>query len=134
MIIVSACLAGVNCNYKGRHSEDTSVVQLVKEGRAIMVCPEQLGGLTTPRPPVEIKNGRAITKEGIELTEAFLRGAHEVLNIYKKYNCQKAILKSKSPSCGYGKISSGNFDGTLVDGHGITAALLRENGIEIVVL
>ena len=134
MTIVSACLAGVNCNYKGSHSEETYVVQLVKEGQAIMVCPEQLGGLTTPRPPAEIKKGRVLTKEGADLTEAFLRGAHEVLNICKKYNCEKAILKSKSPSCGYGKIRSGNFDGTLVDGNGLTAALLKENGIEVTVI
>ena len=131
MLIVSACLAGVNCNYRGRNSENVSVVELVKNSRAIMVCPEQLGGLTTPRPPAEIKNGRVLTKEGADITEAFLAGANEVLRICKKFNCQKAILKSNSPSCGCGKIRSGNFDGSLVDGYGITAALLREQGIEI---
>ena len=134
MIIVSACLAGVNCNYKGRHSEEPSVVQLVREGRAIMVCPEQLGGITTPRPPAETKNGRVYTKNGVDVTEEFLRGAHEVLNICKKYNCQKAILKSRSPSCGYGKIHGGNFDGSLADGNGITAGLLSGQGIEVTVL
>ena len=130
-IIVSACLAGVNCNYRGRNSENKAVAELVNEGRAIMVCPEQLGGLTTPRPPAEIKDGRVITKEGADVTKEFLAGANEVLNICKKYNCKKAILKSRSPSCGSGKICDGNFNGTLVDGHGITAALLKENGIEV---
>ena len=134
MIIVSACLAGVNCNYQGRNKENESVVELVREGRAIPVCPEQLGGLTTPRPPAEIKNGRVITKEGADVTEAFLRGADEVLKICNKYNCQKAILKSNSPSCGCGKIHDGNFKGSLVDGNGITARLLGEYGIEVTVL
>ena len=134
IVVVSACLAGVNCNYKGKNSEDASVVQLVKEGRAIMICPEQLGGLATPRCSAEIKDGRAITKGGEDVTEAFLAGASETLNICKKYNCKRAILKSLSPSCGCGKIYSGNFDGVLVDGDGVSAALLKANGIEVRVL
>jgi len=133
-IIVSACLAGINCNYRGRNSENASVAELVMQGRAIIVCPEQLGGLSTPRPPAEIKNGRVFTKEGDDLTEAFRRGANEVLSICKKYGCKKAILKSKSPSCGYGKIRDGNFNGTLMDGNGITAGLLVEHGIEVTAL
>ena len=134
MILVSACLAGVNCNYKGGNSEDAGVADLVREGLAVMVCPEQLGGLATPRPPAEIKNGRVFTKNGDDVTEAFLRGAREVLNIAKKYHCHKAILKSRSPSCGCGKIRDGGFSGTLTDGDGITTALLKENGIEVSVL
>ena len=134
MIIVSACLAGVNCNYQGKNKENESVVGLVREGRAIPVCPEQLGGLTTPRPPAEIRNGRVFTKEGADVTEAFRRGANEVLKICQKYNCQKAILKSKSPSCGRGKIHDGNFNDVLTDGDGVTARLLGEHGIEVTVL
>jgi len=131
MIIVSACLAGVNCNYKGSNNEDASVAELVKEGRAIMVCPEQLGGLKTPRAPSELKNGRVFTKDGEDVTEAFLRGANEILGICKKYNCKKAILKSYSPSCGCGKIYDGNFNGTLIDGDGVCTALLKEHRIEV---
>ncbi|MCL2318680.1 MAG: DUF523 domain-containing protein [Treponema sp.] len=131
MIIVSACLAGLNCNYHGKNSDNSLVTELVKKGRAIMVCPEQLGGLTTPRPPAEIKKGKVITKNGEDITEVFIRGANEVLMICEKYNCKKAILKSNSPSCGCGKIHGGNFDGTLVDGDGITAALLKEHGVEV---
>ena len=131
MIIVSACLAGVNCNYNAANKEDVSVVKLVKEGRAIMVCPEQLGGLTTPRPQAEISMGRVFTKNGANVTEAFTRGANEVLKICKKYNCHKAILKSNSPSCGCGKIYDGNFNDTLINGDGITAALLKKHGIEV---
>ena len=131
MIIVSACLAGVNCNYRGRNSENASVVKLVGEGLAIMVCPEQLGGLTTPRPPAEIKNGKVFTKDGTDVSEAFRSGAEEALNICKKYKCRKAILKANSPSCGCGKICDGNFNGVLIDGYGVTAALLKEHGIEV---
>ena len=134
LIIVSACLAGINCNYRGGSSENAEVAELVKKGRAIPVCPEQLGGLTTPRPPAEIKNGNVITNEGVDVTEAFRRGAAEVLMVCKKYNCKKAILKSGSPSCGCGKIRNGDFDGTLIDGDGITAALLKEHGIEVTTL
>ena len=134
MIIVSACLVGVNCNYKGKNCENETVAALVREGIAIPVCPEQLGGLTTPRPPAEIKNERVITKEGADVTEAFLAGAEEVLKICQKYNCKKAILKANSPSCGCGKIYDGNFNGSLVDGKGVTARLLIEHGIEVVVL
>jgi len=131
MIIVSACLAGVNCNYRGTNNENASIVELVGKGQAIMVCPEQLGGLSTPRPPAELKNGRVLTIEGDDVTESFHRGAHEVLKICKKYNCQKAILKANSPSCGCGKICDGNFNGTLVDGDGVTTALLKEHGVEV---
>jgi uncharacterized protein YbbK (DUF523 family) len=131
LIIVSACLAGVNCSYRGGNSESNYVTELVKKGGAILVCPEQLGGLSTPRSPAEIKNGKVFTKEGCDVTDAFIRGANEVLNIAKKYNCKRAILRANSPSCGCGKIRDGNFNGTLIDGDGITAALLKENGIEI---
>jgi len=134
MIVVSACLAGVNCSYRGRNSENPRIVQMVKEGQAVMVCPEQLAGLTTPRTPAEIKNGKVYTKFGVDVTEAFNRGAGEVLEICKKFNCKKAILKSNSPSCGCGRIYDGNFNGTLVEGDGVTAALLKENGIEVTAL
>ena len=131
MTVVSACLAGVNCNYQGKNKENSEATQLVKEGRAIMVCPEQLGGLATPRVPAEIKNGKVFTKDDVDVTEAFIRGAREVLNICKKYGVKKAILKSNSPSCGCGKIYDGNFNSTLADGDGITAALLKKHGIEV---
>ena len=133
MILVSACLAGVNCNYEGRNSEDSQIVQLVKEGRAIMVCPEQLGGLTTPRTPAEIKNGMVFTKDGVDVTNAFNLGASEVLKICEKFNCKEAIFKSNSPSCGCGKIYDGSFSGTLTEGDGVTAALLKKHGIEVTV-
>ena len=136
MILVSACLAGINCKYNGGNNYNEKVFNLVKEGKAIPVCPEQLGGLTTPRKPSEIKivDGKryVINKEGIDVTEEFEKGAEEVLALVKKLDIKKAILQTRSPSCGKGKIYSGNFDRNLVDGNGILADLLLKNGIEVI--
>lgn len=136
MYIVSACLAGVNCKYSGGNNLDLKVLELVKSGKAILVCPEQLGGLPTPRPPSEIidtKDGaKVILEDGKDVSDEFLKGANETLKIAKMMNIKKAILKQKSPSCGYGKVYDGSFSKTLKDGKGITARLLEENGIEII--
>lgn len=132
MILVSACLCGINCKYNGKNNYDEKLFNLVKEGKAIPVCPEQLGGLSTPRIPSEIKDNKVINKEGIDVTENFIRGALEVLELCKKLNINKVILKSKSPSCGKGKIYSGNFDGKLVKGNGILTDLLLKNNIEVI--
>lgn len=135
MILVSACLVGVNCKYSGGNNYNQKIFDLVKEGKAIPICPEQLGGLNTPRKPVELKviNGKryAIDNEGNDLTENFERGALEVLNLAKNLNINKAILQPRSPSCGVNKIYSGNFDNKLVDGNGILAELLKQNGIDV---
>ena len=132
MTLVSACLAGVNCNYKGSSYKIDKVVELVESGEAIKVCPELLGGLTTPRIPVEIINGRAIRKDGEDVTENFIKGAQKTLEFCKKHNCTKAIMKSNSPSCGCGLIYDGTFTGTTIPGDGITVKLLKENGIEVI--
>lgn len=135
MILVSACLVGINCKYSGGNNYNQKIFDLVKEGKAIPICPEQLGGLNTPRKPVELKviNGKryAIDNEGNDLTENFERGALEVLNLAKDLNINKAILQPRSPSCGVNKIYSGNFDNKLVDGNGILAELLKQNGIDV---
>ncbi len=135
MILVSACLVGINCKYSGGNNYNQKIFDLVKEGKAIPICPEQLGGLNTPRKPVELKviNGKrhAIDNEGNDLTENFERGALEVLNLAKNLNINKAILQPRSPSCGVNKIYSGNFDNKLVDGNGILAELLKQNGIDV---
>lgn len=136
MILVSACLAGINCKYNGGNNYNEKIFNLVKEGKAIPVCPEQLGGLTTPRKSSEIKmiDGKryVINKEGIDVTEEFEKGAEEVLTLVKKLDIKKAILQSRSPSCGRDKIYSGNFDRNLVDGNGILVDLLLKNGIEVI--
>ena len=135
MILVSACLVGINCKYSGDNNYNQKIFDLVKEGKAIPICPEQLGGLNTPRKPVELKviNGKryAIDNEGKDFTENFERGALEVLKLAKNLNINKAILQPRSPSCGVNKIYSGNFDNKLVDGNGILAELLKQNGIDV---
>ena len=136
MIFVSACLAGINCKYSGGNNYDEKVFNLVKEGKAIPICPEQLGGLPTPRIPSEIKiiDGirHVVNAEGNDVTEKFERGAQEILDLAKKLDIKKAILKSKSPSCGYGEIYDGTFQGNVVPGNGVLADLLIKNGIEVI--
>jgi uncharacterized protein YbbK (DUF523 family) len=135
MYLVSACLAGINCRYDGKDSVNERVVELVKQGKAIPVCPEQLGGLTTPRISCEIKNQpgkqRIINKEGADRTEEFLLGAERTLAIAKALGIKKAIMKSKSPSCGCGQIYDGTFSGKLIPGNGMATELLLQDGIEV---
>lgn len=135
MIIVSACLAGYRCRYDGKIVPDAEIVALVKAGKAIPVCPEMMGGLPCPRVPSErtADDSRVITKEGGDVTEAFRTGAEETLRMARLYGCTQAILKAKSPSCGVGQIYDGTFSGTLRTGFGVTAQLLRENGIAVLV-
>lgn len=129
MKIVSACLAGVKCRYDGKANYSLYVIELVKKGEAIPVCPEQLGGLATPRPPVEQRNGRCYTDTGVDVTDSFKKGAEEAVYIAKLAGCNEAILKAKSPSCGCGKVYDGTFSKNLIDGDGVFAALLKREGI-----
>lgn len=131
-ILVSACLAGVNCKYNGKNNENKKIIELIKNKDVILVCPEQLGGLKTPRTPAEIINDKVITKDNIDVTKEYQKGAEEALKIAKQFNIKKAILKSKSPSCGKGKIYDGTFSNTLIGGNGITTELLQKNGIEVI--
>lgn len=131
MRIVSACLAGVRCRWDGGSRPSKAVIGMVRKGEAIPVCPEQLGGLPTPRPAAEIMNGKAITTDGRNETREFRKGAEEALKIARLAGCKEAILKSKSPSCGSGEIYDGTFSGKLAKGDGITAALLKRNGIMV---
>ena len=135
MFLISGCLVGINCKYNGKNNYNEKAFELVKSRKAIPICPEQLGGLMTPRIPAEIKiidgKRRVINKNGEDVTEQFEKGANEVLELCKKLNIEKVILQPRSPSCGVGKIYSGDFNGTLVDGNGITAQLLIDNGIDV---
>ncbi len=131
MIIVSACLAGVCCRYNGEGYCIEKIVQLLSQGLALPVCPEQLGGMPTPRPPAEILNGKVITREGTDVTAFFHKGAQEVLRLAEMVNCTQAILKARSPSCGYGQIYDGTFSKTLIPGNGILAEMLSLKGIRI---
>ncbi|MCC0631817.1 DUF523 domain-containing protein [Clostridioides sp. ZZV15-6388] len=132
MILVSACLIGINCKYSGDNNENKEVKEYLKGKDFILVCPEQLGGLSTPRPPAEIVGGKVITKEDYkDVTENFVRGAEETLKIAKLYVCSEAILKEGSPSCGCNLVYDGSFSGKKIPGKGITAKLLEEEGIKV---
>ncbi len=131
MIIVSACLAGYHCTYKGGSAPAKHVIELVKQGKAVPVCPEQLAGFGTPRLDAEIKDGRVYELGGRDITEMFEKGAQEVLRIAKQYGCKEAILKARSPSCGCGIIRDGTFQGGYIKGDGWTAKKLKENGIKV---
>ena len=133
MIIVSACLAGYRCRYDGKTVPDDAIVDLVRTGNAIPVCPEMLGGLPCPRVPSErtADGERVVTKEGTDVTEAFRRGADETLRLAQLYGCTRAILKARSPSCGKGTVYDGTFSGTLMEGDGVTAELLMKHGITV---
>jgi uncharacterized protein YbbK (DUF523 family) len=125
-------LAGINCNFAGKAKTCEKIVELVRQGKAIPACPEQLGGLPTPRIPSEQKGSLIINAEGKNVTVEFRNGAEETLRIARLFGCKKAILKSKSPSCGFGMIYDGSFTRTLKKGNGVTAELLSKNGIEII--
>lgn len=130
-LLVSGCLFGLECRYCGDGIYQKELMELVKEHQLIPVCPEQLGGLATPRKPCEIKDGRVIDNEGNERTAAFIKGAEQVLQLAKLFEVDGAVLKSNSPSCGYGKIYDGSFSGKLTEGNGITGQMLSENGIPV---
>ncbi len=131
-IIVSACLAGVPCRYNGQAHTNQRVCELVKQGIALPVCPEQLGGLPTPRPACELvfcgKRGyRILTAKGVDYTKNFLSGAEEALKLAKLFKARVAILKSLSPSCGCGSVYNGHFQKMVTEGWGVFANLLREH-------
>jgi uncharacterized protein YbbK (DUF523 family) len=134
--LVSSCLAGINCRYDGKNNLNKKVLDLVKAGKAIPVCPEVLGGLATPRDPSEIivdqeENRKVVTEKGKDLTAEFELGAEKTLQIAKVVGAKKVILQQRSPSCGAGKIYDGTFSGNIIKGNGLTAELLIKNEIEV---
>ncbi|SHI72604.1 Uncharacterized conserved protein YbbK, DUF523 family [Clostridium amylolyticum] len=131
-ILVSACLLGVNCRFDGKSKFTEQLKALQKKHNLIPICPEVYGGLKTPRDPAEKVMDKVITKSGEDVTEQFQKGAEEVLKLAKFYDCKLAILKERSPSCGYGKIYDGTFTGTIVHGNGVAAELLVQNGITVI--
>jgi len=132
MILVSACLLGVNCQYNGESDFTKEFLEFLKDkGEFIAVCPEVLGGLPIPRDGAEIVDGKVKTVKGDDMTKEFLSGAEKVLKFAKENNVDLAILKAKSPSCGVGMIYDGTFSRKLIEGDGITAALLKKNGIKV---
>ncbi len=130
-ILVSACLLGVCCRYDGESKHYPQVEALKDRYALIPVCPEQLGGLPTPRPPAEISGDRVVTAEGTDVTEQYDRGAQQTLHLAQMFGCTKAVLKARSPSCGCGAVYDGTFTHTLRPGSGRTAELLEKHGILI---
>ena len=130
-LLVSACLLGCACRYDGKSCSDERVLALKDRYELIPVCPEQLGGLPTPRCPAERRNGGVYMKTGEDVTAQYARGAAQALYLARTLGAQKAVLKAKSPSCGKGLIYDGSFTGAKVPGDGVTAALLAEHGIAV---
>ena len=131
-IMVSACLAGENCKYNGGNNRNEKVLQMMAENEVIMVCPEQMGGLPTPRLPSEIVDGVVTAKDGRIVDGEFRAGAAKCVEIARREKPDLIVLQSRSPSCGVKQRYDGSFSGKLVDGAGVTAQLLMENGFRVV--
>ncbi len=139
IVLVSACLAGLKTRYDAQASPHERVIELLREGKALPVCPEQLGGLPTPRDKAEIESGsgeevlnglsRVLNDKGEDITDKFVRGATETLKLVEMMGIKKAIMKERSPSCGVNSIIRG---GREVQGRGVTTALLQDRGIEVI--
>ncbi len=130
-LLVSACLLGENCKYNGGNNYSPDVERLRERFELVSVCPEQLGGLPTPRVPSERVGERVLTRDGQDVTEAFRQGAERTLDIARAEGALRAVLQVRSPSCGCGMIYDGTFSGTLVPGKGVAAELLEKNGIKV---
>jgi len=130
-LLVSACLLGENCKYNGGNNYSPDVERLRERFEIVPVCPEQLGGLPTPRAPSERMGDRVVTRDGGDVTEQFRLGAARALEIARKNGVTRALLKERSPSCGCGMIYDGTFSGALVPGKGVAAELLEKNGVKV---
>ena len=138
MYIVSGCLLGHDCKYNGGNNRNEEVIKFCETHRHVAVCPERAGKLPTPRPPAERQGQRIVNIEGEDVTDAFMNGARSSLNTclrlaeYAGEKLEGAILKAKSPSCGCGQIYDGTFTGTLTEGDGVFAEMLKKRGIQII--
>ena len=130
-IMVSACLAGENCKYNGGNNRNDKVLKLMDGNESITVCPEQMGGLPTPRTPSERIGDKVMMQTGTDVTAQYRKGAEEALGLYRLFDCDGAILKARSPSCGLGRIYDGTFSGKLTARDGVTAELLKAHGIPV---
>ena len=130
-ILVSSCLLGSQCRYKGDGCRCEKVLALAENHILIPVCPEQMGGLATPRDPSERVNDKVMSCKGRDVTEQFRKGAENALFLAQLNHVDFAVFKANSPSCGKGIIYDGTFTGEKKEGNGITADLLLENGIPV---
>jgi uncharacterized protein YbbK (DUF523 family) len=132
VLLVSACLLGTVCNHEGRHSQRAQVEALAGEYRLVPICPEVVGGLPTPRPAAEIRDGRVVTAAGADVTQEYERGAQAAVELAMTLGAKRAVLKARSPSCGAHAVYDGTFTRTLREGAGVTAEALRAAGVEVV--
>ncbi len=142
VILVSACLLGLPVAYDGRGRPVAELIRQAALGRVVPVCPEVAGGLPVPRPPAEIAGGsggdvldgraRVLTVAGEDVTEAYIRGAEAALALVRRYGIRLAVMKARSPSCSPSGIYDGTHSERLVPGEGVTAALLRREGVKVV--
>ena len=138
-IVISACLLGVRCRYDGGDSRNETAIKQGEKYELIPVCPEESGGLPTPRPSAEIVGGdggdvldgkaKVMTADGTDVTEAYLKGAYHALRVAQSNEATHVVLKARSPSCGCGNIYDGTFSGILTAGDGVTTALLKRHGL-----
>ena len=130
-ILVSACLLGCECRYKNDGCPNEEILKLKENNEIIPVCPEQMGGLSTPRLPSERVGDKVIMSDGTDVTSQYMKGANTALYLAKTLKADYAILKAKSPSCGHGLIYDGTFTGAKIPGNGVTTELLLKNGIAV---
>lgn len=128
-IIVSACLLGHNCKYNGGNNRNQDIIDFVRNHEVLALCPELLGGLSTPRQPAEIQNGIVTNVSGESVDTPFRKGAQAALEIAIREKAELAILQPRSPSCGCKQIYDGTFSRRLIKDKGIFAQLLSEHGI-----
>ena len=131
-IMVSACLLGENCKYNDGNNRNEKILEFLAGNEVIPVCPEQMGGLTTPRDPAEIVDGVVINKAGVNVDQEYRMGAQKTLEIALREKPDLVILQSRSPSCGVKERYDGSFSGKLLKGSGVTAELLIQNGFNVV--
>ena len=132
-LLISGCLLGLRCRFDGgsKPLPRETLTALKRRFDLIPVCPEQLGGLASPREPSEQRDGRYFSRSGTDVTQQYLRGAEEALRLARFFDCRIALLKERSPSCGCDQIYDGSFTGTLIPGRGAAAALLADNGVAV---
>ena len=142
-LLISACLLGVACNHEGRGSPRAVVDELARHYRLVPVCPEVLGGLSTPRAAAELQGGdgadvvvgtgdaKVVNVDGVDVTAAYRRGADAAVALARAVGAERAVLKARSPSCGSSAVYDGTFSRRLVPGRGVTAAALAAAGLEV---
>ena len=130
-LLISACLLGCACRYDGASKPQPWVQELASKHTLVPVCPEQMGGLPTPRTPSERIGDTVMMQTGTDVTAQYRKGAEEALGLYRLFDCDGAILKARSPSCGLGRIYDGTFSGNLTARDGVTADLLKAHGIPV---